>query len=208
MRPWLLIDAFDIPFEEQLVSLGEPNLSERLSEFSDSARVPVLITELDQRKTTVWDSLAICEFVSEHYLEGRAWPSGIADRALARSITAEMHSGFAALRNELPMNIRANRDLPLSSGVLADIKRIDDIWSRYARPDGNGDLRLFGEFSIADCFYAPVVMRFLTYQVTLSNKAAAYRDSIRAHPSVNKWCQSALLETEIVEDDEAGLARD
>ena len=128
-------------------------------------------------------------------------------RALARSVTAEMHSGFNALRNEMPMNCRASRTIEASAEAHENIRRIDDIWSLYAKQDHNGDLRLFGQFSIADCFFAPVVMRFLTYGVDLSSTAAAYRDSMRAHPSLVKWCAQAVLETEIVTDDETGIER-
>ncbi|MFT5571678.1 MAG: glutathione S-transferase [Cryomorphaceae bacterium] len=203
LRPWLLMDAFNLPFEETLVSLAEPDLTGRLLQYSNSARVPVLVVD----GNAIWDSLAICEYISESLLQGKAWPSKSMQRALARSVTAEMHSGFGALRNEMPMNCRASRTIEASAEALENVRRVDEIWSLYARPDHHGDLRLFGRFSIADCFFAPVVMRFLTYGVKLSSKAAAYRDSMRAHPSLEKWCAQAAGEAEIVADDETGVAR-
>lgn len=201
LRPWLLLQAFQVPFDEHIESLAEPNLAARLLQFSDSARVPVL----NDGELTVWDSLAICEYVNDQYLAGKAWPAAPSDKALARAITAEMHSGFAALRTEMPMNCRATRKIELSDLVRADIARIDQIWSTFARADAAGELRLFGQFGIADCFFAPVVMRFLTYQPELSMAAQAYLRSMRAHPSLQSWVDAALRETEVVDDDEAGV---
>lgn len=203
MRPWILLDAFDVEFEECLVSLKDEGLSERLAQYSDTKRVPVLV----DGDLIVWDSLAICEYVSDTYLENAAWPSDAEDRALARAVTAEMHAGFAALRNELPMNCRASRRVDLSDAAKADIRRVDQIWSSYARKDRAGQLRLFGQFSIADCFFAPVVMRFITYGVELSEQATAYLNDIRAHSSVEKWVAAGILETEIIDADEAGVER-
>ncbi len=204
LRPWLLMHAFGVGFDEHIEWLGEPNLSSRLRRFSDSARVPVL----NDGDLTVWDSLAICEYINDQYLGGKAWPAKAADKALARAVTAEMHSGFAALRNEMPMNCRASRHVESSSSAKADIARVDEIWSKYAREDSEGNLRLFGHFGIADCFFAPVVMRFLTYEPELSTSARAYVNSMRKHPSLEQWVSAALLETEIVDIDEAGVDRE
>jgi len=203
MRPWLLLTSFEISFEEVWISLQEANLTERLLQFSDSARVPVLIDE----DLTVWDSLAICEYINDVYLKGIGLPSGHTDKALARSINAEMHAGFGALRNEMPMNIRASRLIDPSQECLRDIQRIDQIWSFYARENSNGDLRLFGEFGISDCMYAPVVMRFVTYQPVLSEKAQCYLNSMRNHPALKLWIKEAISENEIVDVDEAGVDR-
>lgn len=203
LRPWMLLDAFGLPFEEQLVSLAAPNLSERLAAFSDTCRVPVLI----DGTLTVWDSLAICDTISEKYLSNRGWPASSNERATARAICCEMHAGFQALRNEMPMNCRASRIVDLSAAAQRDVQRVDDIWARYSRPDAQGDLRLFGEFSIADCFYAPVVMRFITYDIKLSAPAQSYLESMRAHPSLEKWVAHALTETEVLDEDEAGTDR-
>ena len=203
MRPWLLLTSFGIGFEEVWVSLQDTDLTKRLQKYSDSARVPVLIDE----DLTVWDSLAICEYINDVYLNGVGLPSGHSDKALARSVSAEMHAGFAALRNEMPMNIRASRVIEPSRECLRDIQRVDQIWSAYARENSNGDLRLFGEFGISDCMFAPVVMRFATYQPQLSEKAHRYFEAMRNHSAVKEWISEALKETEIVEVDEAGAER-
>ncbi len=203
LRPWLLMDGFELAFDEQLVSLKAEGLSERLKRFSNTARVPVL----KDGELIVWDSLAISEYVNEHYLAGRGWPKEVVERATARAIVSEMHSGFNALRNELPMNIRASRVVDTSSNADQDIRRVDQIISHYAQVDANGELRLFGQFGIADCFFAPVVMRFKTYSIQLSTMAQSYCDSLRAHPSLQKWVQAARAESEIVAEDEAGIDR-
>lgn len=203
LRPWLLLKAFDVPFDEQWVSLAEPRLTARLLEFSDSARVPVL----NDDSLAAWDSLAICEYINEVYLDGDALPIGAAERAVARSVCAEMHAGFSALRSEMPMNIRASRIIEPSVECLNDIARVDDIWSKYTRKDNSGELRLFGQFGIADCMFAPVVMRFFTYQPELSSRATEYMNSLRNVPALKQWISGALLETEVVKSDEAGKDR-
>ena len=200
LRAWLLLDAFGLSYTEIQVSLVQENIQERLGKYSDTSKVPVLI----DGSLKVWDSLAICEYVSENYLDGAGWPEKMEDRAIARSICAEMHSGFAALRTELPMNCRAKRKVEFSEAAKADIQRIEEIWSNYAASSGDGGIRLFGRFSIADCFFAPVALRFMTYGITLSTKAEAYANSLLQHPSVVRWVTLAKQETEIVVEDEAG----
>lgn len=201
LRPWLFLDGAGIEFEEIQETLKAEGRKERFSKYSATSKVPVLI----DNNLTVWDSLAICEYVSETYLDGKGWPADKKQRALARAIVAEMHSGLSALRNALPMNCRATRKVELSEQVKLDIQRVDNIWSEYAAKDNDGELRLFGGFSIADCFYAPVVFRFKTYGIPLSEKANAYFQSMLKHPSMQKWLTAALAEEEIIEDDEAGV---
>ncbi len=201
LRAWLFLDGFGVSFDEIQLSLLQEGIKERLGKYSDTSKVPVLI----DGGLRVWDSLAICEYVSEVYLQGGGWPRGVEDRAAARAICAEMHSGFGALRSEMPMNCRAIRTVDVSSAAKADIKRIDDIWSSYAKETEDGSLRLFGQFSIADCFFAPVVMRFATYETELSDRAAAYASSMRGHESLKKWVAAAKLESEIIPEDEAGV---
>ncbi len=203
LRPWLLLRAFNVAFDEQWVSLDGPDLTARLKAFSDSARVPVL----NDGELSIWDSMAICEYINEVHLLGIGWPSDTVDRALARAVCAEMHSGFVALRSEMPMNIRASRIIDPSEACLADIARVDQIWSRYARANSNGDLRLFGEFGISDCMFAPVVMRFKTYQPELSNAAKDYMASMLDTTALKEWIADALKETEILDVDEAGVDR-
>ena len=203
MRPWVFLRGFDVNFEEQWVSLQEPDLHQRLKQFSDSAKVPVL----QDGDLTLWDSLAICEYVNDQYLDGAGWPSDPSSKGFARSVAAEMHSSFAALRNEMPMNIRASRIIQPSQQCLRDIQRIDEIWSRFAAPDSDGNLRLFGQFSIADCMFAPVVMRFATYQPILSKPAQAYANAMLTQLAIAEWINGALQESEIVDVDEAGTER-
>lgn len=201
LRPWLLIDGFGLEFEEIQESLKAEGRKERFSKYSATSKVPVLI----DNDMAIWDSLAICEYISENYLDGKGWPADKIKRALARSITAEMHSGLSGLRNALPMNCRASRIVELTDQAKIDIQRVDDIWSEYVEKDNKGELRLFGSFSIADCFFAPVVFRFKTYGIQLSEKADDYYQSMLKHPSMNKWLTSALTETEFIKEDEAGV---
>ncbi|MEJ2445723.1 MAG: glutathione S-transferase family protein, partial [Exilibacterium sp.] len=201
LRPWLLLSAFDIDFEEIQESLISEGLKERLKKYSPTCRVPVLI---DGTKR-IWDSLAICEYVSEKYLNGRGWPENLELRAEARMVTCEMHSGFVALRNELPMNCRAIRKVEISPAAEDDISRIDSIWSECTQKYSYIGPWLFGEFSIADCFFAPVALRFATYGVPLSNYANQYSKLLRNHKCMINWVESAKAETEIVVEDEAGI---
>lgn len=200
MRPWLLIKAFDIPCEVIVESLCGADLSERLRRHSPSARVPVL----KDGDIDVWDSLAICEYLSEHYLDGKGWPADKTARAFARSVSAEMHSGFSALRGEMPMNIRARRRIEPSDACLRDIDRVTEIWETGRRNFAHQGNFLAGPFSIADCLFAPVVMRFATYGVRPIALAGQYLKSIQNHPAVQAWVALALEETEVVIEDEAG----
>ncbi len=203
MRPWVFLTAFDMQFSEVIVSLQASDLHRHLKQYSNAAKVPVL----NDGELQVWDSLAICEYINDEHLAGAGWPTGKQDRAIARSLAAEMHSSFAALRNEMPMNIRASRVIEPSQACLRDIARIDEIWSTYAKADANGSSALLGQFSIADCMYAPVVMRFATYHPELSRPAQQYADWLRTHPAVQSWVDGALKEVEIVDIDEAGIDR-
>jgi glutathione S-transferase len=203
LRPWLLLTEFGLEFELIEESLGGDDLKDRLRRHSPSCKVPVLI----DGDLTVWDSLAICEYVSEQYLGGKGWPESVASRAWARSISAEMHSGFTGLRSEMPMNIRAKRTVTPSKAATRDIRRVDGIWTdcrqQYA---GQGDW-LFGSFSIADCMYAPVVMRFLTYGTEISEAGRRYMKTVEDNAGMQTWVEAALRETEIIPEDEAGEPR-
>lgn len=198
LRPWLLLKAFNIHFNEIYESLAETELRDRLLKYSPTARVPVLI----ERDLTVWDSLAICEYVNDVHLEGAGWPHTPKDRAKARAITCEMHTGFNALRGAMPMNIRAKRTVPITPEMAQDIARIEEIWANHHRSGW-----LFERFSIADCFFAPVAFRFETYDVQLSEAASQYQHKLLSHPALKSWVDDALKETEIVDADEAGEPR-
>ena len=197
LRPWFLLKAFNIHFESTKISLAQENLREALLEYSPSAKVPVLL----DRETAIWDSLAICEYINEIHLDGKGWPRLPKDRAMARVLTCEMHSGFFALRNNLPMNIRARRKVAISPAVAADIARIDEIWSAH-----HASGWLFETFSITDCFFAPVAFRFKTYGIELSDKASAYMEKLLSHPAATAWQKGAAEDHEILDVDEIGEA--
>lgn len=198
LRPWLLMRANQVEFSEVNESLQQQGIKERLGQYSDSCKVPVLIDQ----DMSIWDSLAICEYISETYLAGKGWPIASSDRAIARSICAEMHSGFIALRTELPMNCRLSKPMVLSKAAQEEVQRIDAIWSKYAKQGEFGNVFLFGSFGIADCFYAPIALRFKSYGVELSEKAAQYQKSILSHPSIREWLDAAAQETAIVPENE------
>lgn len=200
LRPWLFMDAFKLDFEVINVSLQLEGIGERLGKYSETRKVPVLI----DKELTVWDSLAICEYISENYLNGNGWPEIKEDRAIARAISSEMHSGLFAIRNEMPMNCRARRKIILSDEAKKEVERVDSIWSGYAKETKEGDIRLFGQFSIADCFFAPVAYRFQTYGIKISEKASKYMNSLLNHPSMKKWYEMAEKEEEIIERAETG----
>jgi glutathione S-transferase len=192
MRPWVAMVAFGIPFNEVRVLLDMPDTSTRIAEYSAAGRVPVLVAG----DMTIWDSLAICEYLAEQFQEKHMWPQDVAARAMARAVVCEMHSGFADLRSAMSMNIRMH--LPgrgRTPGAQGDIGRISEIWEECLSRFGHHQY-LFGEFSIADAFFAPVVMRFRTYGVALAPALQAYCDRMQAHPAVARWVSEALAETE------------
>ena len=202
LRPWLLLSHFDIPFEEVKIFLHEENTHQQLAEYSPTFKVPVLNDYHEGREITLWDSLAICEYISETYLSGKGLPSNSFERAVCRSYCAEMHSSFFALRNALPMNCRATRKVHLSVETQKDINRIDGMWQdALNRHDGKW---LFGNFSIADCMFAPIASRFATYQIAISDTSQAYADNILTLPSMLRWYDAALQEKEVIGEDEAG----
>ncbi|MBV8664900.1 MAG: glutathione S-transferase family protein [Burkholderiaceae bacterium] len=191
MRAWVAMTAFNIPFEEVNISLKQPETSSQILQYSTSGRVPVLVAG----ETVVWDSLAICEYLAEQFPEKNMWPQDVDDRAMARSICAEMHSGFGALRSAMWMNIRASfPGKGRTPEAQADIGRIGEIWEDCLAKSGPHDF-LFGDFTIADAYFAPVVMRFRTYAVSLAPVLQSYVDRVAAHPAVEKWIAGALRET-------------
>ncbi|BCZ79269.1 glutathione S-transferase [Paraburkholderia terrae] len=191
MRPWLVLKHFGIAFDEVMVLLNEAESKASILEHSPSGKVPCLIAD---DGVTVWDSLAICETLAERYPQHAMWPRDAVARGHARSVSAEMHSGFGALRNNMWMNIRASfPGKGATPEALADIARIDEIWSECLQTYGGPFL--FGEFTIADAMYAPVVMRFNTWQPKLSEAALAYSRRVTAQPAVKAWIDDALQET-------------
>lgn len=194
MRPWLALVAFDIPFKEIRICLDQPDTAARIAEYSRAGRVPVLI----DGDLTVWDSFAICDYLAEQFSDKNLWPRDTAARAMARSICAEMHGGFSALRSSMSMDIRASYPgVGRTMGTQADIGRISEIWEECLCKFGPHQF-LFGEFSIADAYYAPVVMRFRTYGVYLAPALQAYMERVVAHPAVARWMAEALVELEVL----------
>ncbi len=201
LRAWLLLAHHGIEFREIRIPLDQPDTKRRLADYTGAGKVPVW----QDGDLTVWDSLAICETVSEQWLGGRGWPENASARAEARSVTAEMHSGFAALREQLPMNCRAHgRRVPMTPELERDIARIDRVWSNCRARWQQGGPWLFGSLSIADCFYAPVALRCRTYGVELSEPASAYRDTLLGWPALKRWVDDACEETETIPHEEVG----
>lgn len=194
MRPWLLLKAFDIGFEEINIALYQDNTAEKLGPYSPSLKVPALL----HNETTVWDSLAICEYINEQLLEGRGWPSNPKKRASARSVCAEVHAEFPALKKEWPMNCKAAVNMFVTEMLNDEIARIDAIWSCCRRKYGAGGDYLFGKFSIADCMYAPLAICFRSYGASLSKEAQRYADTLLANPHVAEWVKQAQEEQESV----------
>ena len=200
LRPWLLLTESGIPFDEVRLSLFTASFRERIGRYSPTGRVPVLI-DGDENDLRIWDSLAIAEYLAERFPAHHLWPVDRASRARARSMCAEMHTGFSTLRQAMPMNVSAS--LPGRGWNLAvqdDIDRLVAMWRECLSASG-GPL-LFGAFTIADAFFAPVVSRLATYGAVLPDDIAAYRDRVLALAGMRAWCAAAAAETEFLEDDE------
>lgn len=193
MRPWVVMTAFGIPFHEIRIVLDQPDTVGKIAEYSSAGRVPILIAG----QITIWDSLAICEYLAEQFPEKDLWPEDTAMRAIARSVCAEMHSSFSGLRSAMSMNIKMHfPGKGRTPAAQADIGRISEIWEDCLARNGHQQY-LFGKFSIADAFFAPVVMRFHTYGVALAPALNAYCERVRQHPAVAQWVREALAEVEV-----------
>ncbi len=199
LRPWLLLREAGIEFAERRIALDEPGTRAAIADISPAGRVPVLLTGDE----TIWDSLAIAETIAERHPDKRLWPADPAMRAHARSISAEMHAGFPVLRQQMPMNCRATgRRVPLTDALQDDIDRVFAIWADCRARYGGG--WLFGSFSIADVMYAPVVLRFRTYDVKVPQAACAYPEQLLRSAALKEWLAAAEVESEVIEHDEKG----
>jgi glutathione S-transferase len=188
-----------LEFQEILVPLDTPETREQIDRYTPSGRVPVL----RQGTLCVWDSLAICEYIAE--LSGKGWPQASEVRAVARAVSAEMHSGFLTLRSLWPMNARArNRRTAITAALEADIERVDEIWNDCRGRFGGGGPWLFGEYSVADAMYAPVVLRFNTYGARISQTARWYIASVLEDAPLQEWLQAAKQEPWTIAADEVG----
>ncbi|HMW17790.1 MAG TPA: glutathione S-transferase family protein [Accumulibacter sp.] len=193
LRPWLAARQAGIPFAEIAVRLGQPDSAESIRRHSPSGKVPCLLVGEGTARWPIWDSLAICEYLAEQNPD--LWPTDRAQRAEARSVSAEMHSGFSALRQHLSMNINASRPLPsLPPDVAADVGRIIAIWESCRARHGRQGGFLFGTFSIADAMYAPVVWRFRTYAIDVPSASQDWLQTMLDLPAMREWQAGALAE--------------
>ena len=199
LRAWLALRKTGADFEELLIPLSRPETEAAIKLHSPAGRVPVLkVGDL-----AIWDSLAIAEYLAERFPEAGLWPADAEERALARSVCAEMHSGFPALRGGMPMNVRAR--LPgkgRSPEVGADIARVQEIWETCRSRVGEDGLFLFGDFTLADAFYAPVVSRFRTYGVALGDVCRRYVEAVWAWPDLQDWAAAASKEPYTIAEEE------
>jgi glutathione S-transferase len=199
LRPWLALRATGITFTEQKLGFFTEEFSRKVGAVSPAGLVPVL---LDQ-DFAVWDSLAICEYLAERHPDAGLWPKDAKARARARSLVAQMHSGFGALRNALPMNIEAHLPgIKLPEAAQQDISRLQAIWHDTRAEFGQGGPFLFGAFSIADAFFAPVVSRFTTYGIAAAGAVRDYMDAVLALPAMQDWMRDARAEATFVPEDE------
>ncbi len=195
LRPWLLLKHAGIPFREIRISLYTAESRAEIKKYSPSGKVPALLDD----GVTVWESLAIGEYLADKFPEKQFWPADRIARAEARCVATEMHAGFAALRQHMSMNCR--KHLPgkgRTPEVVKDIARISILWNESRARFGAGGPFLFGKFSIADAMYAPVALRFVTYDVELDPVSAAYVKTITALPAIQQWVADARAETEVI----------
>jgi glutathione S-transferase len=200
LRGWLALKRTGEPFEEVVIPLDRLETREQILRYSPSGRLPVLVSD----GLAIWDSLAIGEYLAETFPQAQLWPADAAARALARSVAAEMHSGFSALRQALPMNIRRKpRPWPLGEAVHSDITRIAALWrdcrKRYGEPSSAGPY-LFGAYTLADVFYTPVASRFQVYAVEMDETCAAYAAALLDWPDMKVWSTQSHEEPWIIDE--------
>ncbi|MGN6147514.1 MAG: glutathione S-transferase family protein [Rhizomicrobium sp.] len=200
LRPYLALRATGAPFEEVLIQLrrtDSPTTKETIRKHSPAGRVPVLKIEENGTTTTVWDSLAICETLAERHPEAKLWPSDPSARALARSYSAEMHSGFPDLREQLSMDFARKVPTPdLGDATKDQIARVLESWEIALAKFGSSDGFLFGSFSVADCMYGPVVSRFVTYGIEMSVAVRRYTERMMSLPAMKDWGVAAQAEVD------------
>jgi glutathione S-transferase len=198
-RPWLAMKVAGIAFDETVISLEAEDFKARVMAVSGAGKVPVLI----DGETRVWESLAILEYLAERFPAAALWPKGESARAQARAVAAEMHAGFVSLRRLLPMNVwRPVKVRALDDGSRTDLARIETIWRDCRTRYGAAGPFLFGAFGAADAMYAPVVWRFHTYAVEVSDTARAYMRAMMALPAWREWRDAARREPWVLEHDE------
>jgi glutathione S-transferase len=200
LRPWLLLQHGGIAFDEVRIPLYRDDSAAPLARWSPTGKVPVLI----DGELSIPESIAIIEYLAERFPDRCGWPRDTAARAIARAASAEMHAGFAALRNEMPFNCRQRRRVALSPAATQDVRRVQALWADCRARFGAGGPWLFGAFSPADAMFAPVALRFVTYGVPLDAPARAYVDAVAAHPAVQEWIAAGRTESEVIAGSEVG----
>jgi glutathione S-transferase len=199
LRPWILLKHLGLGFTERVLPLDTPEFARDVALLSPTRRVPVL----NDGEVTIWDSLAICEYACE--LAGRGWPVARAARAMARSVCAEMHAGFTILRSQWPMNARAvGRNTGPNPERTVEIARIEQLWNDCRLRFGAQGPWLFGEYSVADAMYAPVVLRFRTYGARVNEASAGYMQTVLADAFMREWLAAAAAESSIIDASEIG----
>jgi glutathione S-transferase len=202
LRPWILLKAHNIAFEEDLIPLDTPEFRPSVNAYHAGSTVPILL----DGDVTVWESLAIMEYVADRFPEKAIWPKDIKARAFARVIANEMHAGFRGLRGACPMNLRKRyAEMDRGELVAKDVARSTSILKqaieRFGKPSGQGPF-LFGAFTAADAMYAPLVSRFQTYSIKVDPVIRAYMDAIFDHPAFVEWHKASMENTQIVPHDE------
>jgi len=193
LRPWLLLRHFGVEFEERQLKLDTPQFHAEIRQWSPNGLVPALHDD----GLVVWDSLAICEYANERWLAGRGWPSDLQARARARAASAEMHSGFGGLRQQLVFNARRRPNAYHGDAMAAaDIARVQELWRMLRAAHGAGGEFLCGEFGIVDAMYAPVALRFLSYGISMDAITARYVDALAALPALREWLADAYAEVD------------
>ena len=198
-RPWIAMKVAGIPFEERLIPIWTPEFRPQLAAYSPAGKVPVLV----DGDLHVWESLAILEYLAEEFPAAQLWPADPAARAQARALSAEMHAGFTALRNECPMNMwRPEKARDLTAEAQGNVRRIDAMWTDCRARFGAQGPFLFGRFSAADAMYAPVVSRLATYVIEVGAASRAYMNAVLALPAFQEWKAAAVQEPWVLAEDE------
>jgi glutathione S-transferase len=202
LRPWMLMTALGIPFQETVIPMYQADTKSRMLNFGPTGKCPVLV----DGDVTVWESLAIVEYLAEQFPDKAVWPTEAKARAHARAISSEMHAGFQSLRQACPMNLTKRFKTPaLTDGMKSDVARLEAMWKGARERFGGGGPFLFGAFCAADAMYAPVVTRFDTYQIPVSPETRAYMGAVLGHPAFVSWRTSALKEPWTISHYEDGL---
>lgn len=199
LRPFMAMAMADIPFDDKVIPFGNPKFAKAIKRYSSAGLVPVLV----HNGITIWDTLAIMEYLAETWPDKNLWPKNRAARAMARSACAEMHSGYRSLRDACPMNLRrAVKAVAMSVAVLKDVERIEFLWRECRKAHGKGGPFLFGKFGIADAMFTPIVARLDTFDIKVASDTQHYMNAILATPAFHEWKAAALKEKWIVAEDE------